>query len=94
MSGVERIRFNRLLGPAVAEEIAARTADGPIGDVTCCECKSTENVCGMFRCFFCLSWFCQNCAEKHFGKSREQYWKDKRTAALRPNPSTKQEVRK
>jgi hypothetical protein len=72
----ERRAFNL----AVCQEINARLEHGPMGDVECSECKEKQWVGGVFKCFFCLSYFCQDCAEKHFGKTREEYWNEKATA--------------
>lgn len=85
MSGVERIRLNQ----AVESEMAARLELGPVGNVECVECHAKEWVGGMFKCFFCLSYFCQTCGEKHFGMTREEYWKNK----VQPHPATQEETK-
>lgn len=38
-----------------------------------CECGATINMRFLFRCLYCGCWFCQRCAEVHFGKTRKQY---------------------
>lgn len=39
-----------------------------------CECGRDLPIRFMFRCFYCRLWFCEACAEIHFGKSREEYF--------------------
>jgi hypothetical protein len=34
-----------------------------------------------YKCLYCSFWFCPACAEKHFGKTREQYKKEKEIAS-------------
>jgi hypothetical protein len=38
-----------------------------------CECGKKRALLRMFRCLYCGCFFCQACAEIHFGKTREQY---------------------
>jgi len=33
-----------------------------------CPCGTRRNVRDMFQCFYCEVWFCQDCAEDHFGE--------------------------
>jgi hypothetical protein len=30
-----------------------------------------------YKCLYCGEFYCQTCAEEHFGKTREEYFKDK-----------------
>lgn len=76
-AGVAFIRRQRLVANAVAEEIEAREEHGPVGNGDCGLCHTRLPYLELFRCFFCLTYICSKCAEKHFGKSREQYWKEK-----------------
>jgi hypothetical protein len=57
-----------------AEFVAAqwKQAKGPQSDVTC-GCGLKLPLRFAFRCLYCGEWYCQTCAEKHFGKTREQY---------------------
>lgn len=45
---------------------------GPNPQVTC-ECGLTMPLRFAYRCLYCGAFFCQRCAETHFGKTREQY---------------------
>lgn len=56
------------------EHIASqwRQAKGPQPQVTC-ECGNCIPLRFMFRCLYCGAFFCQSCAEVHFGKTRIQY---------------------
>lgn len=38
-----------------------------------CECGWRFPMRNMFRCLYCGCWFCQACAEVHFGKTRAEY---------------------
>lgn len=38
-----------------------------------CECGLLIPLRHMFRCLYCGCWFCQACAEVHFGKTRKEY---------------------
>lgn len=41
-----------------------------------CECERVVQIRFMYRCLYCGIWFCQQCAEIHFGKTREEWAKD------------------
>lgn len=41
-----------------------------------CGCGTEHHVENAFRCLYCLEWYCMVCAEKHFGKTREEYRKE------------------
>ncbi len=38
-----------------------------------CECERVIPLRFVYRCLYCGIWLCQECAEIHFGKTREQY---------------------
>lgn len=42
-----------------------------------CACGFTVPVRFSYRCYYCDQFFCYECAKLHFGKSREQYKKEK-----------------
>lgn len=48
------------------------------GKVTC-ECERTLPLPYLFRCLYCGCFFCQACAEVHFGKTRKQYAEERAT---------------
>ena len=52
------------------------TMQGNIPMVTC-ECGLNMPLRFAFRCLYCGQWYCTTCAEIHFGKTREQYNKEK-----------------
>lgn len=44
--------------------------------IRCC-CLKLVNWQYMYRCLYCGIFYCMECAEQHFGKTREQYRLDK-----------------
>lgn len=42
-----------------------------------CSCEIKLPLWLAFRCLYCGGYFCQKCAEKHFGKTRSQYLAEK-----------------
>lgn len=38
-----------------------------------CECGNSYPLRSMYRCLYCGIWFCERCAEIHFGKTKAQY---------------------
>lgn len=50
-------------------------AKGP-GHVTC-GCGLRLPLRFAYRCLYCGEFYCQSCAEEHFGKTREEYFKKK-----------------
>ena len=53
-----------------------KQAKGPQPDVTC-GCGLKLPLRFAYRCLYCGQWYCQTCAEQHFGKTREQYNSEK-----------------
>ena len=54
------------------------TCTGPNAD------KAKRKSCGKmvklsqaFKCLYCNFWFCQTCMEKHLGKTKKQYQKER-----------------
>lgn len=41
-----------------------------------CQCGAKRAVVRSFKCLYCHVWFCQKCAEEHFGKTVEQNRKE------------------
>lgn len=41
-----------------------------------CECGNLISVQSVFRCLYCAEWYCQRCAEIHFGMTREEWASD------------------
>lgn len=44
--------------------------------VRCPCCLKILELINSYKCLYCGIWFCEKCAEKHFGKTREQYRKE------------------
>ena len=42
-----------------------------------CVCGLKFRVDEMYRCLYCGEWFCTECAEAHFGKTRAEYDNDR-----------------
>lgn len=38
-----------------------------------CRCGWNRSLTRMHQCLYCKEWFCELCAEQHFGKTVEQY---------------------
>lgn len=51
-----------------------------------CGCGLAAPIRFLFRCLYCGVWFCQTCAEEHFGKTRAQHIAE-RVAKLHPGPA-------
>ena len=47
-----------------------------VQEVTC-GCGLTMPLRFAYKCLYCGEFYCQSCAEQHFGKTREQYSSDK-----------------
>lgn len=58
----------------VAQDSAGVTVR--LGTITC-PCGRKRGITMMYRCLYCKIWFCQWCAEDHFGKTVEQYKAEK-----------------
>lgn len=57
----------------------------PIRPFMRCACRMKLNLQDSYRCLYCKEWFCETCAEEHFGKSVEQYWTEKLDEEERQN---------
>ena len=45
--------------------------------ITCC-CGQLRHISLAFRCLYCGEWYCQNCAETHFGQTVQEWVEKKR----------------
>lgn len=45
----------------------------PVKSFVRCSCNKKLWPHHAFRCLYCGEWYCKKCAEKHFGKTVEQY---------------------
>lgn len=45
----------------------------PIRPFVRCYCQKKLQPHHAYRCLYCGEWFCEKCAEKHFGKTKEQH---------------------
>ena len=43
-----------------------------LGAVTCF-CGNETGLIVAYRCLYCKGWFCEPCAEKHFGQTVDEY---------------------
>lgn len=62
-----------------------REAKGPNPQVTC-ECGRSFPLRFTYRCLYCGMFLCQQCAEIHFGKTRDQHNLEQAKAAMTPQP--------
>ena len=60
-----------------------KQAKGPQPDVVC-GCGLKLPLRFAYRCLYCGEFYCQSCAEQHFGKTREQYNAEKVVAGDTP----------
>ena len=45
------------------------------GIVDCLDCQLTLAISiSAYRCLYCEGWFCVSCAERHFGKTRLEFY--------------------
>jgi hypothetical protein len=51
----------------------AKYQDGKSVQEVTCGCGVTMPLRFAYRCLYCGEFYCQTCAEAHFGKTREQY---------------------
>ncbi len=49
----------------------------PAPTVTC-GCGHAAPLRFLYRCLYCGLFFCERCAEAHFGKTKEEYAREKR----------------
>lgn len=54
----------------VDQEMAGVTVRS--ADLTC-PCGNVKALVHMYQCLYCKVWFCNSCAEHHFGKTVKQY---------------------
>ena len=55
------------------EMIASEVAMGYLPFVPCGECERATGLNVMYRCLYCGIWYCEPCAEKHFGQTIAAY---------------------
>jgi hypothetical protein len=53
-------------------ETQRQEAKGPQPSVTC-GCGRVMHLRHLYRCLYCKQWLCQPCAERHFGKTVEEF---------------------
>lgn len=39
----------------------------------CADCYKTVHIGMLFKCLYCWLWRCEECSEKHFGKTQEEW---------------------
>ena len=64
-------------------ETVRQEADGVtvrMGTITC-PCGRERALVLMYKCLFCDVWFCQQCAEAHFGKTRAEWLAEQQQAS-------------
>lgn len=52
-------------------------ANDPIRPFMRCACRKKLLLVDAYKCLYCKEWFCEKCAEAHFGKTVEQYFNEK-----------------
>jgi hypothetical protein len=65
----DRGEHNEILDASKVFRTQWREAKGDGQEITC-PCGTRAPVRFLFRCLYCGVWFCQSCAEVHFGKKR------------------------
>lgn len=56
-----------------AQRVISQTMEAKSGTVNCC-CGTKLPTWIAFRCLYCGEYYCQKCAEIHFGKTRAEYY--------------------
>lgn len=51
--------------------------DAAENGVVICPCGLRRAIVMAFRCLYCGIYFCVNCAERHFGKTRREWFESK-----------------
>jgi len=49
----------------------------PIRPFVRCPCLKKLDLLHAYKCLYCGIWFCEACAEKHFGKTKAEHLKEK-----------------
>tara|TARA_R110000787_G_scaffold336_10_gene1337 strand:+ start:4718 stop:4963 length:246 start_codon:yes stop_codon:yes gene_type:complete len=61
---------------SVAQSICVCDADLPT--LSCGDCLEYKKLDKVYKCLYCDIWYCLTCAERHFGKTKEEWIVDKR----------------
>ena len=51
-----------------------------------CECTALRPLVLAFRCLYCGQWYCERCAEIHFGKTIDAWLREQPHLAISPPP--------
>lgn len=71
MTGNENLREQNL---RIAQSQCLEARKGLLGHyITCGDCGKKVELIWAYRCYFCGIFFCEHCAGKHFGGSREEW---------------------
>ena len=57
----------------VMNQVREIVESSPTPQYVTCACGKRLKLYFTFRCLYCGVYYCQGCAEKHFGKTREDY---------------------
>lgn len=62
------------------EETVAQSTAGIVGRLMTitCPCGRERGIMKMYQCLYCGIWYCEWCAEEHFGKTRQERWAELR----------------
>ena len=72
----------------ISKKQAAETVEQAMRDVNVrlatvtCPCGWKRGLTKMYKCLYCDVWFCEFCAEVHFGKTRKAYKAGKHYSSL------------
>lgn len=69
-----------------AEKLAALQKQTSLQGTVRCACKQSFLINEVWRCFFCDVWYCNECAEEHFGMTKEQWREQKEDEEKRDAP--------
>lgn len=48
-----------------------------LATITCPSCEWVRAAVSMYKCLYCKVWYCEPCAELHFGKTVEEWRREK-----------------
>lgn len=74
----------RLSNAELLAQQRAASRRGPHPSIAC-DCGRIVMLRYAYKCLYCSLWFCQPCAEHHFGKTRAQHQAEVTTA---PHPGS------
>ena len=61
--------------------VERQAAEAATSGFITCFCGSKIGLLAAYKCLYCDGWFCETCAEEHFGKTVAEYQEENHVAA-------------